>query len=77
MVRFLVVVTLAWVATPAFATERAYSPQQIDDVLKVGCSVYDVRAPAGQNGQKLRIVHCKRDGIVEVARKAKSAVELN
>ena len=68
MIRFLVVATLAVIATPALATERAHTPQQVSDALKAGCSVQHVHTPAGKNGQQPAIVHCKRNGNAEAAR---------
>ncbi len=82
MFRLLAVAALTVVATPALATERAHTPQQITNALKAGCSVHYVHTPAGKHGQHPAIVHCKRASTVEgaraePARNAQPAVGLN
>ena len=68
MFRLLAIASLAVVATPALATERAHTPQQVSNALKAGCSVQHVHSPAGKTVQQSAIVHCKRDSTVEIAR---------
>jgi hypothetical protein len=68
MIRLLAVAALVVVATPALATERAHTPQQVADALKAGCSVQYVHTPAGKNGHQPAIVHCKRGTTLETAR---------
>lgn len=68
MFRLVAIAALTVVATPSLATERAHTPQQVSDALKAGCSVHHVHSPSGKTVQQPAIVHCKRDGSVEIAR---------
>ena len=46
MVRFIAAAALALIATPALASERAHTPQQVSDAFMAGCSAQHFHAPA-------------------------------
>ena len=75
MIRIALAATLALIATPALAHERAHNPQQVSDALKAGCTVQAVHTPAGKTVHQSAIVHCKQTRSLETASNRQSPRE--